>query len=103
VASSVFIFGAARLSDKLATSFTICGFIAAALALLPGVFANNPVTALACLTFTLGGLESTVAVSWAICLSTSMGTTADSGRRVLGRYGRLPGDVAGLDIAVPDG
>jgi predicted MFS family arabinose efflux permease len=65
------------LSDKLAAKFhdlrrgrltvSICGFVVAALGLLPGVLARSPVTALVCLTL-LGGLELTVAVSWAICL-----------------------------------
>ena len=37
-------------------------------ALLPGVLAGSPTIALAWLTVALGGLELTVAVSWAICL-----------------------------------
>jgi sugar phosphate permease len=44
------------------------GFAIAGVALIPGVLHSNPWVALGCLTVALGGLELTVAVSWAMSI-----------------------------------
>ena len=95
------------LSDKLSAKFrdlrrgrltvSICGFIAAALGLLPGVLAKSPVTALACLTFALGGLELTVAVSWAICLDIG-GDYSGSVSSVMNTWGNLGGAFSAVMV-----
>jgi MFS family permease len=95
------------LSDKLATKFcdlrrgrlivSICGFSVAALALLPGVLASSPVTALVCLTLALGGLELTVAVSWAICLDIG-GDYSGSVSSVMNTWGNLGGAISAVMV-----
>jgi MFS family permease len=95
------------LSDKLAAKFrdlrrgrltvSICGFTVAALGLLPGVLANSPVTALACLTIALGGLELTVAVSWAICLDIG-GDYSGSVSSVMNTLGNLGGAISAVMV-----
>ena len=66
------------------------GFVVAGLGLLPGVLAGSPVTALACLTIALGGLEMTVAVSWAVCLDLG-GAYSGSVASVMNTFGQLGG------------
>ncbi|HLX45667.1 MAG TPA: MFS transporter [Bryobacteraceae bacterium] len=95
------------LSDRLAAKFrdlrrgrlmvSICGFGIAALALLPGVLASSPVTALACLTVALGGLELTVAVSWAICLDIG-GDYCGSVSSVMNTWGNLGGAISAVMV-----
>src|ERR1035437_7375122 len=95
------------LSDKLAAKFrdlrrgrltvSICGFTVAALGLLPGGLANSPVTALACLTIALGGLELTVAVSWAICLYVG-GDYSGSVSSVMNTWGNLGGAISAVMV-----
>lgn len=95
------------LSDKLAAKFrdlrrgrlmvSICGFSVAALALLPGVLASSPVTALVCLTLALGGLELTVAVSWAICLDIG-GDYSGSVSSVMNTWGNLGGAISAVMV-----
>jgi sugar phosphate permease len=89
----------ARLGDlrrgRLLVSIT--GFIIAGLGLLPGVLASSPVTALICLTIALGGLELTVAVSWAICLDIG-GDYCGSVSSVMNTWGNLGGAVSAAMI-----
>jgi MFS family permease len=95
------------LSDSLAAKFrdlrrgrlmvSIYGFSIAALALLPGVLASSPVTALACLTVALGGLELTVAVSWAICLDIG-GDYCGSVSSVMNTWGNLGGAISAVMV-----
>jgi len=94
-------------SDKLAAKFrdlrrgrltvSIFGFTVAALALLPGVLANSPVTALVCLTLALGGLELTVAVSWAMCLDIG-GDYSGSVSSVMNTLGNLGGAISAVMV-----
>ncbi len=95
------------LSDNLAARFrdlrrgrlmvSICGFSVATLALLPGVLASSPVTALVCLTVALGGLELTVAVSWAICLDIG-GDYSGSVSSVMNTWGNLGGAISAVMV-----
>lgn len=88
------------MSDKLAAKFnnlrrgrltvSILGFLIAGIALLPGVLADSPTTALAWLTLALGGLEMTVAVSWAMCLDIG-GDFCGSVSSVMNTWGNLGG------------
>ena len=72
---------------------SIFGFVVAALGLLPGVLMDSPVAALACLTIALGGLEMTVAVSWAICLDLG-GPYSGSVASVMNTFGQIGGAIS---------
>jgi MFS family permease len=95
------------LSDWLAARFadlrrgrlivSISGFIVAAVALLPGVLAGSPAIALAWLTLALGGLELTVAVSWAICLDIG-GEYSGSVSSVMNTFGNLGGAISAVMV-----
>ncbi len=95
------------LSDKLASKWgdlrrgrlvvSISGFTIAAVALLPGVLASNPVAALACLTIAMAGLELTVAVSWAICIDIG-GDYSGSVSSVMNTLGNLGGAISAVMI-----
>jgi MFS family permease len=76
---------------------SISGFIVAALALLPGVLAGSPMIALAWLTIALGGLELTVAVSWAICLDIG-GEYCGSVSSVMNTFGNLGGAISAVMV-----
>ena len=88
------------LSDKLVMKFqnlkrgrltvSIIGFLIAGFALLPGVLAGSSTTALIWLTIALGGLEMTVAVSWAMCLDIG-GDYCGSVSSVMNTWGNLGG------------
>lgn len=69
---------------------SVFGFVVAALGLLPGVLSGSPVAAMACLTIALGGLEMTVAVSWAICLDLG-GPYSGSVASVMNTFGQIGG------------
>jgi len=71
------------------------GFLVAGLGLLPGVLSASPVTALICLTIALGGLEMTVAVSWAICLDLG-GPYSGSVASVMNTFGQIGGTVSAV-------
>jgi len=74
---------------------SMCGFVIAALGLLPGVLMDSPVAAMICLTIALGGLELTVAVSWAICLDLG-GPYSGSVASVMNTFGQLGGAISAL-------
>jgi MFS family permease len=76
---------------------SISGFIVAAVALLPGVLAGSPIVALAWLTIALGGLELTVAVSWAICLDIG-GEYCGSVSSVMNTFGNLGGAISAVMV-----
>jgi MFS family permease len=76
---------------------SISGFIVAALALLPGVLAGSPMIALAWLTIALGGLELTVAVSWAMCLDIG-GEYCGSVSSVMNTFGNLGGAISAVMV-----
>jgi MFS family permease len=76
---------------------SISGFIVAAVALLPGVLAGSPMVALAWLTIALGGLELTVAVSWAICLDIG-GEYCGSVSSVMNTFGNLGGAISAVMV-----
>jgi predicted MFS family arabinose efflux permease len=73
------------------------GFSVAALALLPGVLVSSPMMALTCLTVALGGLELTVAVSWAICLDIG-GEYSGSVSSVMNTWGNLGGAISAVMV-----
>ncbi|HUA87581.1 MAG TPA: MFS transporter [Bryobacteraceae bacterium] len=95
------------LSDKLAARWgdlrrgrltvSIAGFLVAGFALLPGVMAGNAAAALAWLTLALGGLEMTVAVSWAMCLDIG-GDYSGSVSSVMNTWGNLGGAISAAMI-----
>jgi MFS family permease len=95
------------LSDRLASKWgdlrrgrimiSRSGFLIAALALLPGVLASQPLAALACLTAALGGLELTVAVSWAICIDIG-GEFSGSVSSVMNTWGNLGGAISAVAV-----
>jgi MFS family permease len=73
------------------------GFLIAAFALLPGVLASHEMAALACLTVALGGLELTVAVSWAICIDIG-GEFSGSVSSVMNTWGNLGGAISAVAV-----
>ena len=73
------------------------GFLIAGIALLPGVLASHEFAALACLTAALGGLELTVAVSWAICVDIG-GSFSGSVSSVMNMFGNLGGAVSAVAV-----
>jgi predicted MFS family arabinose efflux permease len=95
------------LSDRLAARLgdlrrgrvwvSIAGFLIAAIALIPGVLADSPTIALASLTIALGGLELTVAVSWAICLDIG-GDYSGSVSSVMNTWGNLGGAISAVMV-----
>ena len=76
---------------------SIIGFCVAAVALVPGVLAQNANTALIWLVIALTGLEFTVAVSWAICLDIG-GNFSGSVSGVMNTFGNLGGAVSAVAI-----
>jgi MFS family permease len=95
------------LSDKLASKWgdlrrgriivSRSGFLIAAFALLPGVLASHEVAALGCLTIALGGLELTVAVSWAVCIDIG-GEFSGSVSSVMNTWGNLGGAISAVAV-----
>jgi len=95
------------ISDRLAERWqdrrrgrifvSVAGFMVAAIALLPGVFAKDANTALVWLVLALAGLELTVAVSWAICLDIGGGFSG-SVSGVMNTFGNLGGAVSAVAI-----
>jgi MFS family permease len=95
------------ISDKLCSRWSdlrrgriavsIIGFAIAAVALIPGVLANDAIVGLACLTIALAGLELTVAVSWAISLDIG-GEYSGSVSAVMNTLGNLGGAVSAVVI-----
>lgn len=73
------------------------GFLIAAVALLPGVLASQPLAAVACLTVALAGLELTVAVSWAICIDIG-GEFSGSVSSVMNTWGNLGGAISAVAV-----
>ena len=69
----------------------------AAFALLPGVLASHEMAALACLTVALGGLELTVAVSWAVCIDIG-GEFSGSVSSVMNTWGNLGGAISAVAV-----
>ena len=90
---------AARLGDLRRGRIwvSIGGFTIAAAALLPGVLVNSSVAALVCLSVALGGLELTVAVSWAICLDIG-GDFSGSVSSVMNTFGNIGGAVSAVMV-----
>jgi sugar phosphate permease len=88
-----------RLSDlrrgRLFVSFV--GFCIAGIGLIPGALAGDAVTAVACLTVALAGLELTVAVSWAICLDIG-GEFSGSVSSVMNTLGNTGGALSGVVV-----
>ena len=78
-------------------SVSITGFLIAAIALVPGVLAASPVISLVSLTVALGGLELTVAVSWAICLDIG-GDYSGSVSSVMNTWGNLGGAISAVMV-----
>jgi len=74
---------------------SMIGFVIAALGLLPGVMMESPVAALLFLSIALGGLELTVAVSWAICLDLG-GSFSGSVASVMNTFGQFGGAISGV-------
>jgi MFS transporter, ACS family, glucarate transporter len=95
------------LSDKLVSHWkdlrrgrlvvSRAGFCIAGLALLPGVLATSPVLAIVCLTVALAGLESTVAVSWAMCIDIG-GNYSGSVSSVMNTLGNLGGALGAVVV-----
>ena len=73
------------------------GFLIAAVALLPGVLASHEGVALFCLTIALGGLELTVAVSWALCIDIG-GEFSGSVSAVMNTWGNLGGAISAVAV-----
>lgn len=73
------------------------GFFIAGLALLPGVLATSPAVAIVCLTIALGGLELTVAVSWAMCIDIG-GDYSGSVSSVMNTLGNLGGALGAVVV-----
>jgi MFS family permease len=73
------------------------GFLIAAVALLPGVLASHEGVALFCLTIALGGLELTVAVSWALCIDIG-GEFSGSVSSVMNTWGNLGGAISAVAV-----
>ncbi len=73
------------------------GFLIAAVALLPGVLASHEMAALFCLTVALGGLELTVAVSWAVCIDIG-GEFSGSVSSVMNTWGNLGGAISAVAV-----
>jgi MFS family permease len=96
------------LSDKLAHQWSdlrrgrlfvsTLGFSLAALALIPGVLADSLGMGLLCLSLAMGGLELTVAVSWAICLDIG-GDYSGSVSGVMNTLGNIGGAISSVVIA----
>ena len=90
-------------SDKLSVKWnnlrhgrlavSIGGFLIAALGLMLGVMATSPVLALGYLTVALGGLELTVAVSWAMCIDMG-GEYSGSVSSVMNTLGNVGGALS---------
>jgi MFS transporter, ACS family, glucarate transporter len=89
----------ARLGNlrKGRLSVSIAGFLIAAIALVPGVLVASPVIALVSLTIALGGLELTVAVSWAMCLDIG-GEYSGSVSSVMNTWGNLGGAISAVMV-----
>jgi MFS family permease len=95
------------LSDRLAHQWndlrrgrlvvSICGFLIAGFALLPGVLASSALAAMVCLTIALAGLELTVSVSWAICIDIG-GDFSGSVSSVMNTWGNLGGAVSAVMV-----
>jgi MFS family permease len=73
------------------------GYLIAGTALLPGVLAADEMTALACFTLALAGLELTVAVSWAVCIDIG-GELSGSVSSVMNTWGNLGGAVSAVTM-----
>jgi len=76
---------------------SILGFTIAGIGLIPGALATDSMTALACLSGALAGLELTVAVSWAICLDIG-GEFSGSVSSVMNTSGNLGGALSGVVV-----
>jgi MFS family permease len=95
------------LSDKLARLWgdlrrgrvvvAVAGFTVAGISILPGVLATDVSTGVACLTLAMAGLESTVAVSWAMCLDIA-GDYAGSVTGIMNTLGNLGGALSAVII-----
>lgn len=77
---------------------SVMGFSIAALGLVPGALASDAVTALACLTVALAGLELTVPVSWAICLDIG-GEFSGSVSAFMNTMGNVGGALSSICVA----
>jgi predicted MFS family arabinose efflux permease len=75
----------------------VVGFLIAAVALVPGVLAQEANTALFWLVVALAGLELTVAVSWAICLDIG-GNFSGSVAGVMNTFGNLGGAFSAVAV-----
>ena len=94
-------------SDKLAhrwrnlrsgrIAISIIGYTVAGIGLVAGALAPNAALALACLTVALGGLELTVAVSWAVCIDLG-GEYSGSVSSVMNTLGNLGGAVSAVMV-----
>ncbi len=76
---------------------SILGFTIAGIGLIPGALATDSMTALACLSGALAGLELTVAVSWAICLDIG-GEFSGSVSSVMNTSGNMGGALSGVVV-----
>ena len=95
------------ISDKLSAYWgdrrrgrirvSVVGFLIAAVALVPGVLAQEANTALFWLVLALAGLELTVAVSWAICLDIG-GNFSGSVAGVMNTFGNLGGAFSAVAV-----
>jgi sugar phosphate permease len=95
------------ISDKLSAFWddrrrgrirvSMAGFAIAAVALVPGVLAQDANTALFWLVLALAGLELTVAVSWAMCLDIG-GNFSGSVSGVMNTFGNLGGAFSAVVI-----
>jgi MFS family permease len=95
------------VSDKLAHRWgdlrkgrlfvSVVGFFIAGTAVIAGVLAHDLTTAILCLSLAMGGLELTVAVSWAICLDIG-GEFSGSVSSVMNMLGNIGGALAAAAI-----
>ena len=76
---------------------SICGFLIAGIALLPGVLATSAVAAMISLTLALAGLELTVSISWAICIDIG-GDFSGSVSSVMNTWGNVGGAVSAVMV-----